>query len=70
MVLFLTQTIQLKLIFNRINMKHTMTAKLHYERPSITIVELQPHTMLLEGSPNGVEANRRGYGTAEEENWE
>ena len=39
-----------------------------YQRPTMNIVQLQQQTHLMAGS--GVEANRSGYGTAEEEIWE
>ena len=54
---------------NRISMKQTKTDRLHYERPSIRVVELQQQTQLLSSSPNGVNANRRGYGDEIEEEW-
>ena len=38
-----------------------------YERPTTRVVELQHRTMLLAGS---VEANRNGYGAANEQNWD
>ena len=38
-----------------------------YRKPTMKVVELQHRTMILAGS---VEANRSGYGTAEELEWE
>ena len=38
-----------------------------YEKPTMNIVKLQHQTHLLAGS--GVEVNRSGYGTAQEEDW-
>ena len=39
-----------------------------YQKPTTRVVETQQRTMLLAGS--GVEANRSGYGTAQEDVWE
>jgi hypothetical protein len=39
-----------------------------YQRPTMKVVQLQHQTHLLAGS--GVEANRSGYGTAQEDVWE
>jgi len=39
-----------------------------YQKPTMNIVKLQHQAHLLQAS--GVEANRSGYGTAEEEEWE
>ena len=39
-----------------------------YQRPTMKVVQLQHQTHLLADS--GVEANRSGYGTAQEEDWE
>jgi len=38
-----------------------------YERPTMDVVEVKQQAQLLAGS---VEANRSGYGTATEEDWE
>ena len=52
-------------------MKQTKTSqKLYYEQPRMEVVELQQQTQLLSSSPNGVNANRRGYGDGIEEEWE
>ena len=36
----------------------------------MTVVELQQQTQLLSSSPDGVNANRNGYGDEIEEEWE
>ena len=38
-----------------------------YEKPSMKVQELKQRRMLLAGS---VEANRNGYGAANEQNWD
>ena len=50
-------------------MKQTKTDRLYYEQPRMEVVELQQQTQLLSSSPNGVNANRRGYGDEIEEEW-
>ena len=42
--------------------------KKEYEKPTMKVVMLQHQTHLLAG--RGVEANRSGYGTAQEYEWE
>ena len=56
------------IFYNNFNsIQNTMKRK-DYQRPTMKVVQLQHQTHLLAGS--GVEANRSGYGTAEEEEWE
>ena len=39
-----------------------------YEKPTMKVVKLQQQCQILAGS--GVEANRSGYGAAQEDEWE
>ena len=45
-------------------MKHYMTDRRKYERPTMRVIELQHRTMLLQAS-----GTRQGYGTAIEDEW-
>ena len=44
--------------------------KKNYQKPTMNIVKLNQHGQLLVGSSTGVEANRSGYGIADEQNWD
>jgi hypothetical protein len=50
------------------NQRAIMTEKRKYEKPSQRVIELQHQYHILAGS--GVEANRSGYGTANEATWD
>ena len=41
-----------------------------YETPRCEVLEVRIEAALLQGSPNGVNAARTGYGTANEDTWE
>lgn len=44
--------------------------KKDYQQPSMQIVEVRPHAVILETSQGaGVKASREGYGEASSQNW-
>ena len=44
--------------------------KKNYQKPSMKVIMLRQQVAILQASGGGVEATRRGYGTANKQTWD